>query len=366
MTAFKYLTVVLMLAFMLTPLACASGDQVRQAQAPTATPSYSTWTPPPPTPTISQISTFAPQDLTATEMADSLVACFERDEEIWNAYKDILRPTAQEMGMPDSFLDNLKPADIYPTMLGEFEAHPESRRPYVNLLADCEARSSIAASPTVANPTPNIPQTVAAAIVAANPPTAPTVPPLALASTETPSPTPWSRPTLPPRTPFPTLTPIPAPVAAPTAILAVPAVPAKADWSVENDAAYDYRSITSADKTQRWTCIGAGRPRINITHPAAHTVATAVAERTAEDKDTIINGESYKLAWAAWSSNPSWTPEEHALNVRHGEALQLKRSLVSSGATSFSVSIGSPPVVGHYSTDGLIDALTRNKMQCFN
>lgn len=76
-------------------------------------------------------------------MAESLVACFERDEQIWNAYKDILRPTAQEMGMPDSFLENLKPADIYPTLLGEFEAHPESRHPYVMLLADCEARSGM-------------------------------------------------------------------------------------------------------------------------------------------------------------------------------------------------------------------------------
>ena len=79
----------------------------------------------------------------ASEMAESLVACFEGDEQIWNAYKNISRPTAQEMGMPDSFLENLKPADIYPKLLGEFEAHPESRRPYVMLLADCEARSGM-------------------------------------------------------------------------------------------------------------------------------------------------------------------------------------------------------------------------------
>ena len=230
---------------------------------------------------------------------------------------------------------------------------------------DPTVAAAVTAVESRTNPTPNIAQTVAAAIATVNPPAAPTVPPLALASTETPKQTPRSRPTLAPRTPFPTLTPIPAPVAAPTAILAVPAVPAKADWSVENNAAFDYRSITSADKTQRWTCVGADRPRINITHPAAHSVAAAVAGRTAEDKDTIINGESYKLAWAAWSSNPSWTPEEHALNVRHDQALQLKRSLVSSGATSFSVSIGSPPVVGHYSTDGLMAALTENEMECF-
>ena len=144
-----------------------------------------------------------------------------------------------------------------------------------------------------------------------------------------------------------------------------PTVPAKADWSVENDAAFDYRSITSADKTQRWTCVGADRPRINITHPAAHTVATAVAGRTAGDKGTVINGELYKFAWAAWSSNPEWTPEEHALNVRHDQALQLKRALVISGAESFSVSIGNPPAVSHYSTDGLMAALTENEMECF-
>ena len=136
-------------------------------------------------------------------------------------------------------------------------------------------------------------------------------------------------------------------------------------WSIENDATSGYRSITSADKTQRWTCIGSDRPRINITHPAAHTVATAVDGRTAEGKDTVIDGESYQLAWAAWSSNPAWTPEEHALNVRHEQALQLKLSLVSSGATSFSVSIGNPPVVGHYSTEGLMAALTENEMECF-
>ena len=133
-----------------------------------------------------------PQDLTASEMVQSLVACFERDEEIWNAYKDILRPTAQEMGMPDSFLDNLKPADIYPTLLGEFEVHTETRSPYVSLLADCEARSAIVASPTVANPTPNIAQTVAAAIAAASPTATPAYTPfptLAVTSTETPRPT---------------------------------------------------------------------------------------------------------------------------------------------------------------------------------
>ena len=114
--------------------------------------------------------------------------------------------------------------------------------------------------------------------------------------------------------------------------------PAGPPRSIDNDPAFDYRSITSADKTQRWTCIGANRPRINITHPAAHTVATAVAGKTAEDKDTVINGKVYKLAWAAWSSNPSWTPEEHALNVRHEQALRLKRTPMSSDAKSFSVS----------------------------
>lgn len=225
--------------------------------------------------------------------------------------------------------------------------------------------AAIAAVESRTNPTPNIAQTVAAAIAAASPTATPTVPPLALTSSEAPRPTPWSRPTLAPRTPFPTLTPIPAPIIPPTRKQALQ-VPAKPDWSVENDAAFDYRSITSADKTQRWTCVGANRPRINITHPAAHTVATAVTGRTAEDKDTVINGELYKLAWAAWSSNPAWTPEEHALNVRHDQALQLKRALVSSGAESFSVSIGTPPVEGHYSTDGLMGALTENEMECFN
>ena len=136
-------------------------------------------------------------------------------------------------------------------------------------------------------------------------------------------------------------------------------------WSIENQALYNYRSITSADKTQRWTCIEADRPRINITHPAAHTVAATVAGRTAKDKDTFVNGELYELAWAAWLQNPEWTPEEHALNVRHEQALELKRALMSSGAKSFSVSIGTPPVVGHYSTDGLMTALAENEMECF-
>ena len=149
--------------------------------------------------------------------------------------------------------------------------------------------AAIAAVESRTNPTPNIAQTVAAAIAAASPTATSTVPPLALTSTETPRPT--SRPPLIPRTPSPTLTPIPAPIIPPTRKQALP-VPAEQDWSIENDAAYGYRSITSADKNQRWTCIGADRPRINITHPAAHTVATAVAGRTAEVRIRSSTGNS--------------------------------------------------------------------------
>ena len=165
----------------------------------------------------------------------------------------------------------------------------------------------IAAAASIANPTPDIKQTVAAVIAAASP-TTPSMVGSSTDSNDQPARhSPTRQPAGPPR-------------------------------SIENDPAFDYRSITFADKTQRWTCIGANRPRINITHPAADTVATAVAGRTTEDKDTVINGKIYKLAWAAWSSDPSWTPEEHALNVRHEQALALKYALVSSDAKSFSVS----------------------------
>ena len=287
MLTHKYVIAVLTLTLILGMTSCGQG----QPDQPAVNQIVGTSTPEPAAnpmsataPTVAIVESAAvaptplPPEMRSYDIADDLVACFERDEFMWNAYKSALQESAREHNIP-AFTemvmdDDLQPADTW-LLLVRAMYDAEEARVMDEWVKRCEQGET-----TVTNVT---------------------------ASTA------------------------PAPTSPPTATAII--------WSIENQAAFGSRSITSADKTQRWTCIGADRPRINITHPAAHTVAAAVAGRTTEDKDTIINGESYKFAWAAWSSNPSWTPEEHALNVRHDQALQLKQSLVSSGATSFSVSI---------------------------